>query len=167
MRFGQLLPWDSTSEYDLDVDAHWELRQRLIEREEQLSRLPEYVTDLEVRVRSQNVRAIARGLIGDLTPAEWSRWCKAWGGRCAYCGRKGRMVVEHVIPISLGGSTTLSNVVPACHDCNAAKRGMGPDVWLPVGDFEAFLARVLAANDTMASQARCVVPVSRAPLEGS
>ncbi len=45
------------------------------------------------------------------------------GYRCAYCGnaRAERYELDHVVPRSLGGSDRVSNLVVACHDCNAAK----------------------------------------------
>lgn len=42
-------------------------------------------------------------------------------GCCIYCGRKGKMEVEHVVPKSKGGTDSLNNLVLACHDCNQAK----------------------------------------------
>ena len=48
----------------------------------------------------------------------------AHGFSCRYCGRKAPNVelhVEHVIPISNGGTNDRKNLVPACADCNAGK----------------------------------------------
>lgn len=55
---------------------------------------------------------------------EWERIKAVWGGRCAYCRMEisGEPIIEHVVPVSRGGSTTdPSNVVPACNSCNVAK----------------------------------------------
>lgn len=40
---------------------------------------------------------------------------------CAYCGGP-YDVDEHVVPISRGGKTEISNLVPACEPCNTRKR---------------------------------------------
>jgi hypothetical protein len=49
---------------------------------------------------------------------------------CFYCGRASqRMTRDHVMPISLGGQTTLDNLVPACTRCNALKGSRAPREW--------------------------------------
>ena len=40
---------------------------------------------------------------------------------CQYCGAKGEMTFDHVIPRARGGKTTWENVVAACGPCNLAK----------------------------------------------
>lgn len=40
---------------------------------------------------------------------------------CQYCGAKGEMTFDHVIPRSKGGRTTWENVVAACGPCNLTK----------------------------------------------
>lgn len=47
-------------------------------------------------------------------------------GLCAYCGNPADSW-DHVVPISEGGRTEPSNVVPACISCNSKKRNM--NVW--------------------------------------
>ncbi|PAW27571.1 hypothetical protein BKC07_19150 [Peribacillus simplex] len=42
---------------------------------------------------------------------------------CKYCGGAGR-TIDHVIPRSRGGKTTLSNCVCACKECNSNKRNL-------------------------------------------
>ena len=50
-------------------------------------------------------------------------------GKCAYCdvdlvpdGQSGdSFVVEHVVPVSMGGPDNLANYVPACFGCNTGK----------------------------------------------
>ena len=45
-----------------------------------------------------------------------------WGRKCAYCGHSDRLlIVEHIIPVSRGGVTTISNLTISCYDCNTAK----------------------------------------------
>ena len=48
---------------------------------------------------------------------------------CQYCGRtpaRNDLSIDHVVPRSRGGSTTWSNVVLACTECNARKRDRVP-----------------------------------------
>lgn len=47
--------------------------------------------------------------------------------RCAYCGTtQGRIEIEHMLPVSRGGTDSWSNVVLACAACNAQKGGLTP-----------------------------------------
>ncbi len=46
------------------------------------------------------------------------------GFQCIYCGRKASAVelhVDHVVPWSRGGRTTMENLRTACSDCNLGK----------------------------------------------
>ena len=43
------------------------------------------------------------------------------GFRCQYCGNRGELTFDHVIPRSLGGKTTWDNVVTSCRRCNTFK----------------------------------------------
>lgn len=48
---------------------------------------------------------------------------------CQYCGRmppRSELSIDHVTPRSRGGTTTWTNVVLACTDCNARKRNLLP-----------------------------------------
>lgn len=44
-----------------------------------------------------------------------------WDGKCAYCGKEGRLEIEHVHPHSRGGSNSVNNLVVACRSCNEKK----------------------------------------------
>lgn len=49
---------------------------------------------------------------------------------CRYCGEAApdvKLTVDHVNPVSLGGSDDPSNLVAACQDCNAGKSSSQPD----------------------------------------
>lgn len=64
-----------------------------------------------------------------------SRW---WQNRiattsCHYCAKrleKSQVTMDHVLPISRGGTSTKGNVVPACKDCNNQKKNLTPVEWL-------------------------------------
>ena len=43
------------------------------------------------------------------------------GFRCQYCGSKGDLTFDHVIPRARGGVTSWENVVAACSPCNLRK----------------------------------------------
>ncbi len=108
-------------------------------------------------IERHNRRAQRRGSTGSLTRTQWFKWRNAFGGACAYCGekvprsRKCELCLEHVVPISRGGDTSIFNVVPACWDCNAEKGTKLVDEWKghDPGFIEAFIGRVTAAAARM------------------
>lgn len=49
---------------------------------------------------------------------------------CRYCGGAApevKLVVDHVVPVTLGGSDESTNLVTACQDCNSGKSASAPD----------------------------------------
>jgi len=49
---------------------------------------------------------------------------------CHYCGGKApdvTLTIDHVLPVTLGGSDEANNLVAACRDCNAGKTSSSPD----------------------------------------
>jgi 5-methylcytosine-specific restriction endonuclease McrA len=59
---------------------------------------------------------------------------------CTYCAQPNDdtvvFVLDHVVPLALGGPHTLENLMPACEVCNRAKKDMHPD------DYRTWLAGV-------------------------
>lgn len=68
----------------------------------------------------------------ELSLDDWKDCMLHFKGSCAYCGKpEGRakadkMDRDHLVPISKGGKTERSNVIPACRTCN---RGRGNRDW--------------------------------------
>lgn len=58
-----------------------------------------------------------------------------FGNACAYCGNGNSLQVEHVVPISRGGTNTLGNIIPACSRCNANKHANEVYSWYKCQDF--------------------------------
>lgn len=52
----------------------------------------------------------------------WLKILSDHKNRCVYCGRSGRLAMDHVQPLSRGGRHEPVNVVPACKSCNSSKR---------------------------------------------
>jgi len=53
-------------------------------------------------------------------------------GVCGYCGRPTpprELTMDHIVPVARGGRSTKGNVVPACKDCNTAKKQLLPMEW--------------------------------------
>lgn len=52
------------------------------------------------------------------------------GHTCRYCGAMApdvKLTIDHVIPITLGGTDDPNNLVTACDDCNGGKSSIAPD----------------------------------------
>jgi 5-methylcytosine-specific restriction endonuclease McrA len=75
----------------------------------------DYATQCRRRAR------ILAAPINDFTDAQWTQLKRNFNQRCAYCRKKRRLTRDHVIPLSKGGSHTVSNIVPACQSCNSSK----------------------------------------------
>lgn len=107
-------------------------QQRSVEKKETLSvyhrqwrqNNPAHLTQYDARRRARERNAP----LNDLTLAQWQEIQAIWDHRCAYCTRrmKGRLDMDHIIPLSKGGSHTASNIVPACRSCNAKKHAGPP-----------------------------------------
>lgn len=55
--------------------------------------------------------------------------------RCVYCGaawwRRGRLTMDHQLPLKRGGKHSPDNMVPACRRCNTAKGARGNvEAWI-------------------------------------
>ena len=56
------------------------------------------------------------------------------GFRCQYCGAtpaQSKLHLDHIVPLSLGGSDHDWNIITACSKCNLGKGGISPDKHLP------------------------------------
>jgi Holliday junction DNA helicase RuvB len=60
----------------------------------------------------------------DSIPSEVRR--EVWrrdGGKCARCGSRENLEYDHIIPVSMGGSSTARNIELLCETCNRSKGG--------------------------------------------
>ena len=77
-------------------------------------------------------RARLLGGGGKHTSQQWQALVLEYQGRCAYCGVEGPLVRDHAIPVVLGGSNDISNIVPSCRACNQRKGRMLLEEFLSV-----------------------------------
>lgn len=70
---------------------------------------------------SVNRRAREMGAPGKMTTREWLAFCDAIGNRCMCCNRSVKLTVDHVIPLSRGGTNGIENVQALCGRCNSRK----------------------------------------------
>jgi 5-methylcytosine-specific restriction endonuclease McrA len=83
-------------------------------------RNPEIYRQLSVESKNRR-RARLRGCTEHHTRAEWLAMVEAYGGRCAYCGKDGRLERDHIKPLSRGGHDSIDNIQPLCRGCNLKK----------------------------------------------
>jgi 5-methylcytosine-specific restriction endonuclease McrA len=70
-------------------------------------------------------RARDLGVKGKVTAEEWTAIKNKYGNICLCCKKPSserKLTVDHVIPISKGGTHTADNIQPLCHSCNSRKR---------------------------------------------
>ena len=75
-------------------------------------------------------------------------------GKCFYCGielNNKNFAIDHVYPISRGGTNQLSNLVPSCNYCNSRKSNK------TIYEFHDFLARTFDKKWIM--RASCNYPI--------
>ncbi len=85
---------------------------------------PEYY-----RAAAKLRRARLSGVVCDLTDQETRELFEEYAGLCAYC-HAAATTIDHVMPISAGGSHSKANLVPACKSCNSSKHDKPLLVWL-------------------------------------
>ena len=73
------------------------------------------------RLTQATRRARIKGNGGKLTREEWLAIVAKYDWRCAYCGKKSEVTIDHVVPLSRGGRHESSNVLPSCGACNFRK----------------------------------------------
>lgn len=64
-----------------------------------------------------------------LTSTEWLAILAEANGHCAYCGKESKLTLDHIIPLSKGGTHSKNNVVPACYHCNSSKGNKTLEEW--------------------------------------
>jgi len=72
-------------------------------------------------LRESQRRARKQGNGGSFTSVEWEQLKDTYKQRCAYCGKRTRLTMDHVVPLSKNGLHGSSNIVPACKSCNSKK----------------------------------------------
>ena len=70
----------------------------------------------------QNRRARLMEAEGSYTAQEFIDLCDKYGNICLACEESKPLTVDHIIPLSLGGSNTIDNIQPLCRSCNSRKR---------------------------------------------
>lgn len=85
---------------------------------------------------SFDILSQAMGYGGRPSARDWAELrsitLKTHGEMCVYCQTtEGPFVIDHVVPVSRGGSNHPSNLFPACGPCNGAKGNKPWAEWAP------------------------------------
>jgi 5-methylcytosine-specific restriction endonuclease McrA len=73
------------------------------------------------RMHAHNRRARKIGNGGKHTASEWRALCAWFGNVCLRCGAQEKLSVDHVVPLSKGGTSAIDNLQPLCKPCNNRK----------------------------------------------
>lgn len=71
--------------------------------------------------RQRNRETARKSNGGSFTLEEWVALCNHYGNVCLACG-KSEVTIDHIVPISKGGSSNIDNLQPLCGRCNTRKR---------------------------------------------
>lgn len=72
-------------------------------------------------ITRQKYRHRKNNSIGSYTYAEWKSLCQTYGSVCACCGAAEPLCADHIVPLSKGGTSYISNIQPLCRTCNSRK----------------------------------------------
>ena len=76
----------------------------------------------KVVAQKQRRRGYEKGNGGAFTDIEWATLKEHYHFRCLCCGKSGvRLTPDHVLPLSMGGTSDISNIQPLCRSCNSRK----------------------------------------------
>ena len=75
----------------------------------------------KVSVYNVKRKALKLNALGHFTAQEWKALKEKYGNICLKCRKKKKLTVDHIVPLSKGGSNYISNVQPLCKSCNSKK----------------------------------------------
>lgn len=75
----------------------------------------------KVRISTRNYHSRKRAA-GKFTNKDYMRLFNRLLGKCGYCGINNADTIDHIVPLSRGGSNFIGNIMPACGSCNYSKQ---------------------------------------------
>lgn len=98
---------------------------------------PEYYA---LKAHERRTRDRAAGKM--VTPEQWAHIIFAYGERCVFCERDDcKLTVEHLQPVSRGGTHAPANLAPACKPCNSRKKDRTVEEFLGGQLLDSFAAK--------------------------
>ena len=102
-----------------DRNQRW--REANPERAREASRRWDKENPDKKHAKQHRYRASLTGNGGSYTVQEWTTICACQAYRCACCGDKKPLTVDHILPVSMGGKNYISNIQALCGKCNSTK----------------------------------------------
>ncbi|MBU0461565.1 MAG: HNH endonuclease [Nanoarchaeota archaeon] len=109
------------AEYTAEYQSRLNVHKRRLAQSRQYRKTPK--GRLSAQLHNQNRRARLLSAKGSFTKDEWLKVRKVTKGVCPLCGKKvglEKMSVDHIIPLSKGGTNEISNIRAICKNCNSA-----------------------------------------------
>jgi 5-methylcytosine-specific restriction endonuclease McrA len=69
------------------------------------------------------------------TIQDWHKCLSAFNNKCAYCGSKADLTMDHFKPVHRNGEYSVNNIIPACVRCNCSKSTKSFFEWYPQQTF--------------------------------
>lgn len=88
------------------------------------NRRDRYKNNLEDSRFYSRIRKHQRRTAGVIDYNEWIKKCNLLGNKCQMCGKSSdvvKLTIDHILPISKGGTNILENLQPLCLNCNSKK----------------------------------------------
>jgi 5-methylcytosine-specific restriction endonuclease McrA len=86
---------------------------------------PNWKGGIELKlVSNRNYRALKKNAVGTFSLEEWVLLKVQYGNKCPRCNKNEpdiKLTVDHIIPLSKGGSNLIENIQPLCVSCNSYK----------------------------------------------
>lgn len=108
---------ERTSEYQRERNRRW-----VAENRDKYRQKARVATELRRFRKRNNGNCSSR-----FSTKDWNRVLNIFGNRCLKCGSTQNIQIDHVIPLSLGGEHSFSNIQPLCAICNNKKQNRVAD----------------------------------------
>ena len=82
-----------------------------------------------VRANTRDYASRRSNAIGRFTSYDYTKLLNRYKGMCAYCSSSKANSIDHVVPLSKGGTNYIGNILPVCSTCNSSKAAKNLYTW--------------------------------------